>query len=83
MNFHMDHIYVPCMILTMSIIIIKLLLDFCLRWRHGVFSVQVGKEIANTIVQGDQKVSVHLMITVENTRKNILNSFNHLPWKIS
>jgi hypothetical protein len=31
-------------------------------------------------VQGDQKVSVHLMITVQKTRKNILNSFNHLPW---
>jgi hypothetical protein len=31
------------------------------------------------IIQGDQKVSVHLMITVQKTRKNILNSFNHLP----
>jgi hypothetical protein len=31
-------------------------------------------------MQGDQKVSVHLMITVQKTRKNILNSFNHLPW---
>jgi hypothetical protein len=30
-------------------------------------------------IQGDQKVSVHLMITVQTTRKNILNSFNHLP----
>jgi hypothetical protein len=30
-------------------------------------------------VQGDQKVSVHLMITVQKKRKNILNSFNHLP----
>jgi arylsulfatase A-like enzyme len=30
-------------------------------------------------VQGDQKVSVHLMITVQNTRKNILNSFSQLP----
>jgi hypothetical protein len=29
--------------------------------------------------QGDEKVSVHLMITVQNTSKNILNSFNHLP----
>jgi hypothetical protein len=27
-------------------------------------------------VQGDQDVSVHLMITVQKTRKNILNSFN-------
>jgi hypothetical protein len=32
------------------------------------------------IIQGDQKVSVHLMITVQKTCKNILNSFNHLPW---
>jgi hypothetical protein len=30
-------------------------------------------------IQGDQKVSVHLMITVQKTLKNILNSFNHLP----
>jgi hypothetical protein len=30
-------------------------------------------------IQGDQKVSVHLMITVQKTRKNILNSFSHLP----
>jgi hypothetical protein len=35
-------------------------------------------EIMN--IQGDQKVIVHLMITVQKTRKNILNSFNHLPW---
>jgi hypothetical protein len=31
------------------------------------------------VVQGDQKVSVHLMITVQKTRKNILNASNHLP----
>jgi hypothetical protein len=30
-------------------------------------------------IQGDQKVSVHLIITVHKTRNNILNSFNHLP----
>jgi hypothetical protein len=30
-------------------------------------------------VQGDQKVFVHLMITVQKPRKNILNSFYHLP----
>jgi hypothetical protein len=29
--------------------------------------------------QDDKKISVHLMITVQNTRKNILNSFNQLP----
>jgi hypothetical protein len=32
------------------------------------------------VLQGDQKVSLHLMITVQKTSKNILNSFNHLPW---
>jgi hypothetical protein len=31
------------------------------------------------IIQGDQKVSMHLMITVQKTRKNTSNSFNHLP----
>jgi hypothetical protein len=30
-------------------------------------------------VQGDQKVSVHLIITVQKTHKNILNGFSHLP----
>jgi hypothetical protein len=30
-------------------------------------------------IQGDQKVFGHLMITVQKTRKIILNSFNHLP----
>jgi hypothetical protein len=30
-------------------------------------------------IQGDQNVSVHLMITVQKTGKNILNSFKHLP----
>jgi hypothetical protein len=33
-----------------------------------------------TLLQGDQKVSVHLMITVQKTRKDNLNSFSHLPW---
>jgi hypothetical protein len=32
---------------------------------------------SDIIIQGDQKVTVHLMITVQKTRKNILNSFNH------
>jgi hypothetical protein len=32
-------------------------------------------------IQGDQKVSVHLMIKVQKTCQNILNSFNHLPGK--
>jgi hypothetical protein len=30
-------------------------------------------------IQDDQKVSVPLMITVQKTRKSILNNFNHLP----
>jgi hypothetical protein len=32
-----------------------------------------------TFIQDGQKVSVHLMITEQKTRKNILNSFSHLP----
>jgi hypothetical protein len=31
------------------------------------------------LIRGDQKVCVHLMITVQKTGKNILNSFSHLP----
>jgi hypothetical protein len=30
------------------------------------------------IIHGDQKISMHLMITVQKTRKNNLNSFNYL-----
>jgi hypothetical protein len=30
-------------------------------------------------IQAGQKVSVHLMITVQKTSKNILNSSNHSP----
>jgi hypothetical protein len=32
--------------------------------------------VLDMAVQGDQKLSVHLTITVKNTQ-NILNSFNH------
>jgi hypothetical protein len=35
--------------------------------------------VGHYIVQGDQNVSVNLMITVQKTRKNILKGFNHLP----
>jgi hypothetical protein len=35
--------------------------------------------IVKSQLKGDQKVFVHLMITVQKTRKNILNIFNHLP----
>jgi hypothetical protein len=37
------------------------------------------KKKKHTHTQGDQKASVHLMIAVQKTHKNILNSFNHLP----
>jgi hypothetical protein len=42
----------------------------------GRFSSECNEQIQN-----DQKVSVQLIITVQkkNARKNILNSFNHLP----
>jgi hypothetical protein len=30
-------------------------------------------------VQGDQTVSVYLIITEHKARENILNNFNHLP----
>jgi hypothetical protein len=46
----------------------------CNMWTHKAQSRSITGE-----VQGDQKVSVLLMITVQKTRKNILNSFNHLP----
>jgi hypothetical protein len=32
------------------------------------------------IIHSDQKIWLHLMITAQKTRKNILNSFKHLPW---
>jgi hypothetical protein len=44
-----------------------------------VFGILLSKSQKATFIQGDQKVFVHLMITVQKTRKNILNSFNHLP----
>jgi hypothetical protein len=43
----------------------------------NALSVDVGTPLY-VHIQGDQKVSVHLMITVQNSRKNILNSFKHL-----
>jgi hypothetical protein len=48
----------------------------------GYFYDAVSKDTLkrlNRETQGDQKVSVHLMITAHKTSKNILNSFNHLP----
>jgi hypothetical protein len=44
-----------------------------------IFQTGVAELKSKTYVQDDQKVSVHLMITVQKTCKNILNSFNHLP----
>jgi hypothetical protein len=57
---------------------------------HGQQNIKINKHIClqenivylssdKTVVQGDQKVSVHLIITVQKTHKNILNKFNHLP----
>jgi hypothetical protein len=47
---------------------------------HFVLAVwKTFRNAWNMIIQGYQKVSVKLMITVQKTRKNILNSFNHLP----
>jgi hypothetical protein len=53
-----------------------------LKWSNtcmAIFMCQLSlrKELQN--IQGDQTFSVHLMIMVQKTRKNILNSFNHLP----
>jgi hypothetical protein len=42
-------------------------------WSHNVLTYCAPN------VQSDQKVSVHQMTTVQKTRKNILNSFIHLP----
>jgi hypothetical protein len=42
-------------------------------WGENIQTKNLG------LIQGDQKVPVHLMITVQKTHKNILNSFNHLP----
>jgi 3-hydroxymyristoyl/3-hydroxydecanoyl-(acyl carrier protein) dehydratase len=47
---------------------------------HCYVALGVQKCRFNSLIQGDQKVSVHLMITVQKTSKNVLNSFNHLPW---
>jgi hypothetical protein len=44
-----------------------------------IFLFGVPEMSTDSHTQSNQKVSVHLMITVHKTRKNILNSFNHLP----
>jgi hypothetical protein len=43
-------------------------------------SIAVRSDIhtKHTNIQRDQKVSVHLIITVQKTRKNILNSFSDI-----
>jgi hypothetical protein len=56
-------------------------------WRAEALVVQLATqemELANLPKRPNRlywviKVSVHLMITVQTTRKNILNSLNHLP----
>jgi hypothetical protein len=69
--------FLPCQVsLTRFLcLLISLVLSFC---PVLLQTSSWGTSVAN--VQGDQKVSVHLMITVQKTRQNILNSFNHLPW---
>ena len=51
------------------------------RARHLLFREPHESNNCSTYIQGDQKVSVHLMITVQkNMQKcSILNNFNHLP----
>jgi tRNA A37 methylthiotransferase MiaB len=65
----------------------RFLIGIVMNRRHanGFLSVTFGysKLVVLTselcgLLQGDRKVSVHLTITVQKTRKNILNSFNHL-----
>jgi hypothetical protein len=46
----------------------------------GVYRTWTAKLALLTSIQGDQKVSEHLTITVQKTSKNILSSFIHLPW---
>jgi hypothetical protein len=43
------------------------------------FSIKIIRThvISDNLIQGDQKLSVHLMITVQKQAK--INSFNHLP----
>jgi hypothetical protein len=56
------------------------ILDYTGLLKHTVIPRQ--SQLVATLVlkiQGDQKVSGHLMITVQKTRKNVLNSFSHLP----
>jgi hypothetical protein len=50
-----------------------------LTWWQLTFKTAQTQTHAHAHTQGDQKVSVHLMITAQKTCKNILNSFNHLP----
>jgi hypothetical protein len=44
---------------------------------HILHYKEVGIQIYKLVIQGDHKVSVHLMITVQKTYRNILNSFTH------
>jgi hypothetical protein len=53
-------------------------------WRPGMLQsvwlrCRVRTHWIVIIIHGDQKVSVHLVTTVQKTCKNVLNSFNHLP----
>jgi hypothetical protein len=41
------------------------------------------RKIYGDKIQGDQKVPMYLMITVQKHAKIFLNSFKHLPWESS
>jgi hypothetical protein len=47
-----------------------------LRMSCSRVTLWVATHLGMVDIQDDQKVSVHL-ITIQKTRKNILNSFNH------
>jgi hypothetical protein len=56
------------------------LLLLCEHYFNICDGLAVNKAVhTKTLIQGYQKVSVHLIITVQKKCKNILNSFTHLP----
>jgi hypothetical protein len=66
---------------ALPVSLVMLQTNVCAVWRLATLAQWMNKyaalyatQICIMCVQGDQKVSVHLMITVQKTRKNILNS---------